>query len=144
MDTIEINRLLADEKNFVGTFALDKLPKKKIKVPASFIINNDVSSKKGDHWISLVLTKNGAFYFDSFGLPILDKQILNFLSSQRYRKVTYSTKCIQSISSDKCGLFCILFIKLVNNKKKFNNYLEMFCDKNLNVNDQLVVNFLKL
>ena len=144
MDTNEIDRLLANEKNFVGTFALDKLPQKKIKVPASFVINNDISSKKGDHWVSLVLTKNGAFYFDSFGLPIIDKQILSFLSRQKFKKVVYSTKCIQSISSDKCGLFCILFIKIVKNKKKFERYLEMFSDKNLALNDQFIVNYLKL
>ena len=62
MDTIEINRLLTKEKEYVGTFALDKLPWKKVKVPASFIINNDVSSKEGDHWVALVITKNEAFY----------------------------------------------------------------------------------
>ena len=144
MDTNEIDRLLAKEKNFVGTFALDKLPQKKIKVPASFIINNDVSSKKGDHWVSLLITKNQAFYFDSFGLPIIDKQILRFLSRQKFKKVTYSNKCIQSIYSDKCGLFCILFIKIVKNKKKFKNFLKMFSDKSLNVNDQLVVDYSKL
>ena len=117
MDTNEISRFLATEKSFIGVFALDKLPKKKIKLPASLIINNDISSKKGDHWLSLVITKHQAFYFDSFGLPIIDREILAFLSKQKYRKVTYSIKCIQSIYSDKCGLFCILFVKIVKSKK---------------------------
>ena len=144
MDTNEISRFLATEKSFIGVFALDKLPKKKIKLPASLIINNDISSKKGDHWLSLVITKHQAFYFDSFGLPIIDKQILSFLSRQKIKKVTYSTKCIQSITSNKCGLFCILFIKVVKCKKMYEFYLEMFCETNLAINDQLVVNYLKL
>lgn len=144
MYTNEINSLLANQEEYVGTFALNKLPQERIKRPASFIINNDVSSKNGDHWIALVLTKHQAFFFDSFGLPIIDKQILSFLSRQKIKKVTYSTKCIQSITSNKCGLFCILFIKVVKCKKMYEFYLEMFCETNLAINDQLVVNYLKL
>ena len=144
METNEISRFLVNEKSFIGVFALDKLPEKKIKLPASLIINNDVSSKKGEHWVALVLTKNEAFYFDSFGLPIIDRQILAFLSKQKYRKVTYSTKCIQSIYSDKCGLFCILFVKIVKTQKKYKKFLKMFSEKNLYVNDQLLNIYLKL
>ena len=126
MDTNDINRLLLNEKKFIGVFALDKLPKKTIKKPASLIINTDVSSKKGDHWVALLLTKNQAYYFDSFGLQIIDHQILSFLSQQKFRKVTYSNKCIQSITSDKCGLFCILFIKTVKTELNIKNFLIYF------------------
>ena len=144
MDTNDINRLLVNEKKFIGVFALDKLPKKRIDRPASLIINTDISNKKGDHWVSLVLDKNQAYYFDSFGLQIIDKQILQFLSMQKFRKVTFSNKCIQSISSDKCGLFCVLFVKLVKDKKKYKKFLDMFFDKQLVLNDNLIVEYLKL
>lgn len=144
MDTNDINRLLLNEKKFIGVFALDKLPKKTIKKPASLIINTDVSSKKGDHWVALVLTKNQAYYFDSFGLQIIDHQILSFLSQQKFRKVTYSNKCIQSITSDKCGLFCILFIKSVKNRTQYKKFLDIFFDKQLLLNDHLIVKYLEL
>ena len=144
MDTNDIYRLLVNEKNFIGVFALDKLPKREINTPASLIINTDVSSKKGEHWVALVLGKNQAYYFDSFGLQIIDKQILSFLSKQKLRKVIYSTKCIQSITSDKCGLFCSLFIKTVKSKKKYENFLDMFFEKQLVLNDHLIVEYLKL
>ena len=101
MDTNDINRLLLNKKKFIGVFALDKLPKKTIKKPASLIINTDVSSKKGDHWVALVLTKNQAYYFDSFGLQIIDHQILSFLSQQKEatRLVLHGSNVFFSASS---------------------------------------------
>ena len=58
METNEISRFLVNEKSFIGVFALDKLPEKKIKLPASLIINNDVSSKKGEHLSRTTKIKN--------------------------------------------------------------------------------------
>ena len=55
MDNNEINKLLMNEKKFIGVFALGKLPKRKIRTPASLIINTDVSRKNGDHWLALVI-----------------------------------------------------------------------------------------
>ena len=144
MNSSEINSLLKNKKNFIGVFALDKLPNTKINLPASLIINNDVSSENGEHWLSLVLTKKQAFYFDSFGLSIVDKQILDFLSVQKFKKIIYSTKCIQSINSNKCGHFCILFVKIVKNTKKYVNFLDLFFEKPLFINDCLVIEYLKL
>ena len=52
MDTNEINKLLMNDKKFIGVFALDRLPKRQISTPASLIINTDVSRKNGDHWVA--------------------------------------------------------------------------------------------
>ena len=144
MDANEINRLLVNEKNFIGVFALDKLPKKKVNRPVSMIINNEVSGEKGEHWVSLVMLKKQAYYFDSFGLQIIDKQILSFLAKQKITKVIFSTKCIQSITSDKCGLFCILFVKTVKNKNQYKKFLNLFSENQLSINDHLVVEYLKI
>ena len=142
MDTNEINKLLMNEKKFIGVFALDKLPKRKINTPASLIINTDVSKKNGEHWVALVIVKNQAYYFDSFGLQIIDKEILRFLSTMKCKEVTYSKKCIQSINSNKCGLFCILFVKLVKDKKQYESFLDMFLENQLRLNDHLVLEYL--
>ena len=89
MDANEINRLLVNEKNFIGVFALDKLPKKKVNRPVSMIINNEVSGEKGEHWVSLVMLKKQAYYFDSFGLQTIDIQILSFLEIRLLPKIDF-------------------------------------------------------
>jgi len=42
----------------------------------------------------------------------MNRNITKFL--QGYRKVTYSDVCIQTVNSEKCGEFCIAFVKSVS------------------------------
>ena len=50
------------------------------------------------------MTKYNCFYFDSFGVEIVDDNIKQFVC--RYDKVLYSNICIQDIRSVKSGEFC--------------------------------------
>ena len=77
------------------------------------------------------------FYFDSFGLPIVEEYLLKFLHPH-YNVVTYSDVCIQHLKSDKCGEFCILFVKHVKNKTTYDKFLSHFNHKNLKENDVIV------
>ena len=130
----EIDYILSDEKNFCGCYALDTLP-----IPpsfgnnCSFIINTSYSFEEGDHWVAIVMRRKECFYFDSFGLPIISKEIMKFLSS--FPKVTYSNVCIQNISSHYCGQFSIAFVKMVKSRKSYINFLFKFNHVNLNKND---------
>ena len=132
----EIEFYLAKEKQFLGCFPKDKLPPFPKQFPRTMIINTHDSSKPGEHWLGLVLLKNKCFYFDSFGLPIVDSAILKYL--RRYKKVTYSNSCIQDIKSNKCGLFCIAFIQNVRSKKTYGEFLNNFDLVILMLNDNIV------
>ena len=88
------------------------------KFPKSIIINTDQSNKPGDHWIAIVLTEKHAYYFDSFGLGIVDQQIRQFLLP-RYSSIIFNSLCIQHILSDKCGYYCIYFVQNVHNYKSY-------------------------
>ena len=77
--SIYIESYLAEDDQFLGYFPKDKLPPFPSQFPKSLIVNTDEASKPGEHWVALVLTKKKCFYFDSFGLPIVDFQILRFL-----------------------------------------------------------------
>ena len=46
MDTHEINKALHNTKGFLGTFALDQIPKVN-HYPAGLVINTDSSNKPG-------------------------------------------------------------------------------------------------
>ena len=137
----EIESYLVDEKQFLGCFPRNKLPVFPKTFPKSFIINTHDSSKPGEHWVALVLFKKICFYFDSFGLPIVDSVIVKYL--RRYTKVTFSNTCIQDITSNKCGQFCIAFIQNVRSKRTYSQFVNKFDLVNLKINDNIVYSVMK-
>lgn len=138
MNSVEIEDILDEDKTFLGCYPLDQLPSFPSSFPKSLIINTATSEHSGEHWVGLVLYKNRCYYFDSFGLPIMKANILQFLD--RYKKVTYSDVCIQNTFSDYCGKFCIAFIKYVYSKSSYNQFLSRFDFVKLYKNDLIVEN----
>ena len=139
--SLYIESYLVGNKNFLGCFPKDKLPTFPSQFPKSLIVNTHVSSKPGEHWVALVLFRNKCFYFDSFGLPIVDISILRYL--KQYKKVSYSKICIQDVNSNQCGQFCIAFIQNVRSKKSYSEFVDKFDVVNVKLNDVIVNNILK-
>ena len=136
--TFQIDDFLRKDDNYLGTFPLDRLPELPNKFPKSIIINTDQSNKPGDHWIAIILTEKHAYYFDSFGLGIVDQEIQQFLLP-RYSNIIFNSLCIQHILSDKCGYYCIYFVKNVHNFKSYYKFLSNFMIHNLKLNDCIVM-----
>ena len=136
--TFQIDNFLRKNDNYLGTFPLDRLPDLPKKFPKSIIINTDKSNRPGDHWIAIVLTEKHAYYFDSFGLGIVDQEIQQFLLP-RYSSIIFNSLCIQHILSDKCGFYCIYFVKNVHNFKSYYKFLSNFMIRNLKLNDCIVM-----
>ena len=67
----------------------------------SVLINTGGHNTECDHCIAVRMKKFICFYFDSFGVEIVDENIKQFVC--RYDKVLYSNICIQDIRSVKCG-----------------------------------------
>ena len=139
--SIEIENYLKNQKGFLGCFAYDDLPPFPNEFPASMIINTHKKNQPGEHWLALVLTKHKCFYFDSFGVPIMEDIIISYLQ-QKYKKVIINNECIQHTFSTSCGLFCIAFVKNVNNKISFEKFISKFSLFNLLKNDNIVLNLL--
>ena len=139
MDSNEIEAILRRNKRFLGCFAWDQLPPFPSSLPKSLIINTAKSDSRGEHWVAIVLQKKQCFYFDSFGLPIINDYNLEFIRDA-YNKVTYTDNCIQSANSDMCGKFCIAFIKYVHSKSSYNTFIEQFDFVKLYKNDEIVEN----
>ena len=137
MQSSEIRQKFMKDKTFIGCFPFDKLPAFPEKLPAKLIINTGASSTEGEHWVALLLKPKSCFYFDSFGIPILNHEIHKFLQ-KKYKKVTFSTLCVQDYRSNKCGEFCIIFLKNVSSKKTYLLFLKRFSDINLLINDKLL------
>ena len=137
MQSSEIRQKFMKDKTFIGCFPFDKLPAFPEKLPAKLIINTGASSTEGEHWVALLLKPKSCFYFDSFGIPILNHEIHKFLQ-KKYKKVTFSSLCVQDYRSNKCGEFCIIFLKNVSSKKTYLLFLKRFSDINLLINDKLL------
>ena len=138
MDSNEIEDILSYEKHFMGCYGSNRLSFIQSPFHKSLIINTAPSGTAGEHWVALVLHKKKCFYFDSYGLPILNQDILRFL--HKYKKVTYADACIQSTFSDFCGKFCITFIKNVHDRHSYNAFIDQFDFVNQYKNDSIVKN----
>ena len=110
MYAYDIEKILAYNKNFMGCYAWNQLPPFPNTFPRSLIINTAHSDTDGEHWVALLLRKNKCFYFDSFGLPVLNTNIIHFL--RKYKKVTYTDICIQHKYSESVENFVLDLSKM--------------------------------
>jgi len=135
-----------DELDLIGVFSKDMLPKE--RVAGSYIVNlQNYDDGDGTHWVAFKIFDNGkACYIDAFGFPA-PVEINSFLMP--FKPIASNNREIQHIKSDKCGYFCLAFIKYFNNfnTKKYDVY-EAFDDflnafsNNTKVNDDIVLQML--
>lgn len=124
-----------------GVFPCDSLPKK-FSLPAAFIINLSGHDSRGSHWVGLFINRNReAEYFDSFGFPPSQSHIKNFVQSN-CKNITFNSKQLQHIISNKCGKYVILFILCKMYGKNSDEVFEKF-SKNLIVNEIVIENQFK-
>ena len=141
LSNFELEKLLADDDEFVGCFSQDNLPTK-LHLPATIIINTAKRSSKGRHWIAVRIQKNSSLYFDTFGVHPVEHNIKRFL--QRFsKKILYSVVCIQDINSFYCGFYCVAFIRMVKNVKSFKTFLDFFYPFATKKNDKIVKKLLE-
>ena len=89
---------------FHGVYALDCLPKSRKN--GGYIINFDISSDPGSHWVAVFVDNKNVEYFDSFGFAPKHKPILSFLGPV----YAYNSITLQPLFSKACGHFCLYFL----------------------------------
>ena len=120
---------MKDDKNYIGTFSKDNVPI--LKNNQSTIFNLANSNKRGSHWVSMKFINNKLFYFDSYAIPFIPDII-----KKQYNKIITNIYRIQSIDSNECGRFCILFIKAnIQNESDYIKFLLQFHKNNFEKND---------
>lgn len=105
----QIDKALARFPGFLGTFPIDKIPKK-IKPGQGLVANFETQEQGGSHWVCCYYFKHprNLVYFDSFGFPP-PKRILKML--KRSAPCSYfSLPDFQEYHSNECGMFCIDFL----------------------------------
>ena len=100
-----------DQPRFNGAFSRKNLSR--IKDGAS-VINLDDKNSKRTHWVSILIDRNIAIYFGSFGIEYIPQEVLNKI---RNKSTTPNTFKIQDNKSIMCGLY--RFYKINDCRKNF-------------------------
>ena len=131
MSNLKIDEILKHDKEYIGTYSKDNVHV--LKNNQSTIINLQDSNKNGSHWVSYKKIGNKIFYFDSYGVAYVPDIIKKQYSKHKFICNIYR---IQSIDSNQCGRFCILFVKSnIKNENDYNNFLLQFEKNNFLKND---------
>ena len=101
--------------------------KGKAKANECGIINLDVSTGPGTHYVSYFKKGNDKIYFDSFGIKPPD-EIVNYLKSQyeinnHIKSILYSTFRIQKLKDTNCGKLCLYVLYQLQKGKDFKNII---------------------
>ena len=129
ISNFKINEILKNDKNYIGTFSKNNVPI--LKNNQSTIVNLADSNKSGTHWIAMKFINNKLFYFDSYGIPFIPDII-----KKQYDKIITNIYRIQSIDSNECGKFCIMFIKSnIQNESDYIKFLLQFHKNDFEKND---------
>ena len=106
---------------FKGVYPFKNLPDS-LKKESHFSIIVNI----GHHFVTLHVKPTYILYIDSFGQPISNREILDFLGKKLHHiPLYYNTRQIQSLYSSHCGIYAIFFIlyhdKRINLPMKFSN-----------------------
>lgn len=142
MDTDQINKYL--EKRipyFVGTFAKNVIPVVTER-PAMFVVNTHLASQPGEHWVAIhLINKTKGEYFDSFGFPAIEPEIMTYMNTH-CRQWVYSSRTVQHPLARTCGVFACWFLLHRSTGLSYNRFREVF-GTDLDDNETRVVRFFK-
>jgi len=142
LDTNFIFEILKYEKHFIGVIPQDYLTTLRIvSYPVSFVVNLDLSTQSGSHWIGIFILEDSIEIYDSLAMNskywkyypnFLLKFLRQFSKTHRY----FITPKLQSPNSNMCGLYCIYFL-LYRRSQTFTNCLSIFTS-DLILNDNIL------
>ena len=120
----------------------DKLPKR--VRDGNYIINlqsSDNGRNHGTHWTALVLRGDEALFFDPFGV-YPSTEIRDFVKRRPGTHLAFTTKDIQDLKSDNCGLFCMGFLLMTDSNPDLfrgaKDYMSFFSSTNTKGNDKII------
>lgn len=141
---------MKNENGFRDVFTIDLLPKK-IKNFENGIINLDISTGKGTHWVCYFNDPKYNFveYFDPFGEYLLGNvrmknitipdEIVKYLKTSN-KEIRYNSNFIQKPTSVKCGYYCMKYITERNKGHSPVKVLYSFTQTPSDHNENLVLN----
>ena len=138
LTNFEIKEYYKNEPRFNGVYSRDNLPKT-IKNGA-YVINLDEYAGVDTHWIALYVQNNEIFFFDSFGVEHVPKEIKRFIEHKNIKTNIFR---IQADNSIMCGYFCIGFIDFMFAGNSFIDFTSLFVAYDFKKNDKIILAYFK-
>ncbi len=91
----------------------------------NFVINLDLDSRGGTHYVAVISLRDKIFWSDPFGT--INQELKQLLEKYHHKKVIYNNIKVQDINESNCGYWTLIFLKElehVKTDKEFNNALE--------------------
>ncbi|XP_048507910.1 uncharacterized protein LOC125500196 [Athalia rosae] len=108
--------------------------------PTIIVANTDDHTRGGSHWVAFYVSPTGhGLYFDSFGIPPLIPHHRRTLR-RNCRRLHWNVEQLQSLSSDVCGQYCIMFVHLMAIGFTLAQFVDIFDNDHEN-NDRIVAEF---
>lgn len=141
MDTLQIESCVKSDLRakpyFKGVFAADQLPRQ-VPYPSLYIANTKPARHRGEHWVGFFFGQNReAEYFDSLGRPPRTPWHRDFLKRNSRRYVA-SPHRIQSLESELCGQYCVMYALYRARGVSLFTFLNRFSPYDFRSNDALV------
>ena len=116
---------------FNGVFSRNNLPRTK---DGMYVINLDDKKSKETRWVFLLIDRNTAVYFDSFGIEYISQEVLNKI---RGKSITDNIFRIQDNKSLMCGFYSITFIQYMFSEKTLSDYTKLFSPNDYKKNNKI-------
>ena len=150
LNTVELQELMdlcsIYPEDFFGVqpcdIFLENAKKKKFSSNSRHIINLSSSNHSGSHWVCIMFKDKQALYFDSFGDKCYDKNILKVFEEMNMN-FDYSNVNIQHNKSTYCGYFCIARILCDEVGISHDQFIKLFNQRYLYLNDCISVSIIK-
>lgn len=137
MNASQIICKLRDYSQFIGVFASDELPLTVARKPSLYIVNTDVATGPGLHWVAFFFPIDGVpEFFDSTAHPPGHYHA----SFQRFLGSTYKFPKIrlQDFQAKTCGHYCIFYGIHRCRGWSLENIMHIFDEQTTWQNDQMM------
>ena len=133
MNTTQIDKVLSKHvKYFKGVYPMDLLPSTLIK-PSVIVVNLDKHHMPASHWVA-----GYTEYFDSYGLPHYELEIIAFL--QRHSiSWTCNRHRLQGLTSNVCGHYCCMYALHRAGGQTMTSFVNMFVSARYTCSDKKAV-----
>ena len=136
----ELSHKLRNLKNFLGVFSRDTLPIDHYALPCSLVCNTDTQESQGSHWICIFIDQYGnGEYFDSYGLPPLHHEFIQYLTDHAQGGFMYNKTMLQCLTCTTCGEYCAAYLILRSAGYSYDQFINLFTTNTYN-NDLIIKN----
>ncbi len=92
--------------------AKDELRHRHAQDHQAYVINTDDSQLPGTHWVAVYFPQVDCVeYFDSYGLPPLEDNIIDFMR-RNAQTTRFNNVKLPGADSTACGQYCVHFLHL--------------------------------